>query len=338
MRMQTPPFSHAEFCRDCHAGACAPRLCRCMAEGQSHPRRRAVLRGQHHRHSRPRGCGRDLAAHRAVENRGGAGGKIGTAAVAVADPDGYTLLINASAHSAAPAAYLHLSYDAAKDFAAIAVFGAVPNVLTVSPSKGIKNVRELVERGKQGGLTYASAGVGSATHWAAERFLRAAGFKATHVPFRGGPEALGEVMAGRVDFCLLGMSSTIGLVRSGQLLPLAVSTMRRSPALPDVPTTTEAGFPHTDYTFWTDCSRRRRRRGQSSSACTRKSPRDYAIRAAGQIHAAERRSAAAQPEGLRCDDREGDRVQHRSGQSGRAEIQLSPGFGSRQPAAMIRRP
>ena len=185
-----------------------------------------------------------------IENRGGAGGTIGTAAVAVAEPDGYTLLVNASAHSAAPAAYPHLSYDAAKDFAAIAMFGVVPNVMTISPSKGIKSVRELVERGEQGGLTYASAGVGSATHWAAERFLRAAGLKATHIPFRGGPEALSEVMAGRVDFCLLGISSSLGLIRSGQLLPLAVSTLRRSPALPDVPTTTEAGFPNSDYTFW----------------------------------------------------------------------------------------
>ena len=122
-----------------------------------------------------------------IENRGGTGGTIGTAAVATAEPDGYTLLINASAHSAAPAAYPHLSYDAAKDFAAIAVFGVVPNVMTIAPSKGIKSVRALVERGKQGGLTYASAGIGSATHWAAERFLRAAVFKATHVPFRGGP-------------------------------------------------------------------------------------------------------------------------------------------------------
>jgi tripartite-type tricarboxylate transporter receptor subunit TctC len=185
-----------------------------------------------------------------VENRGGAGGTIGTAMVANAEPDGYTLLINAAAHSAAAAAYPHLSYDPSKDFAGVAMFGVVPNVMTIAPSKGIKTVRELVEHGKKGGMTYASAGVGSATHWAAERFLQAAGFRATHVPFRGGPEALTEVMAGRVDFCLLGISSSLGLIRNGQLRPLAVSTMRRSPALPDVPTTTEAGYPNSDYTFW----------------------------------------------------------------------------------------
>ncbi len=185
-----------------------------------------------------------------VENRGGAGGTIGTAAVANAEPDGYTLLINASAHSAAPAAYPKLSYDPAKDFAGVAMFGVVPNVLTISPEKRIKTVRALVERGKQGGLTYASAGVGSATHWAAERFLLAAGFRATHVPFRGGPDALTEVMTGRVDFCLLGISSSIAFIKNGQLMPLAVSTLRRTPALPDVPTTTEAGYPESDYTFW----------------------------------------------------------------------------------------
>jgi tripartite-type tricarboxylate transporter receptor subunit TctC len=185
-----------------------------------------------------------------VENHGGAGGTIGTAMAAKADPDGYTLLINASAHSAAPAAYPKLSYDAAKDFAAVAMFGVVPNVMTVSPSQGLKSVHDLVERGKKGGMTYASAGVGSATHWAAERFLLAAGFRATHIPFRGGPEALTEVMAGRVDFCLLGISSSLGLIRNGRLQALAVSTLRRSPALPDVPTTTEAGYPDSDYTFW----------------------------------------------------------------------------------------
>jgi tripartite-type tricarboxylate transporter receptor subunit TctC len=185
-----------------------------------------------------------------VENHGGAGGTIGSAMAAKAEPDGYMLLINASAHSAAPAAYPKLTYDPAKDFAGVAMFGVVPNVLTVSPSKGIKSVKELVERGKQGGMTYASAGVGSATHWAAERFLLAAGFRATHIPFRGGPEALTEVMAGRVDFCLLGISSSIGLIRSGQLQPLAISTLRRSPALPDLPTTTEAGVPNSYYTFW----------------------------------------------------------------------------------------
>jgi tripartite-type tricarboxylate transporter receptor subunit TctC len=185
-----------------------------------------------------------------VENRGGAGGTIGSTLVAKSDADGYTLLINASAHSAAPAVYQNLAYDPAKDFAGVAVFGVVPNVLLVAPSKGIASVAALVERAKAGGLTFASAGVGSATHWAAERFLLSAGVKATHVPFSGGPAALTEVMTGRVDFCFIGISSAISFIKSGQLLALAVSLRNRSPALPNVPTTIELGFPDSDYTFW----------------------------------------------------------------------------------------
>ena len=185
-----------------------------------------------------------------VENRGGAGGTIGSAAVAKSEPDGYTLLINASAHSAAPAVYPNLTYDPSKDFAGVAVFGVVPNVLLLAPSKGIKTVGELVERARGGAMTFASAGVGSATHWAAERFLLSAGVKATHVPFSGGPAALTEVMSGLVDFCFIGISSAMAFIADGRLLPLAVSTRKRSPALPNVPTTIELGYPDSDYSFW----------------------------------------------------------------------------------------
>jgi tripartite-type tricarboxylate transporter receptor subunit TctC len=185
-----------------------------------------------------------------VENRGGAGGSIGSAAVAKSEPDGYTLLINASAHSAAPAVYPNLTYDPSKDFAGVAVFGVVPNVLLLAPSKDIKTVRELVERARGGAMTFASAGVGSATHWAAERFLLSARVKATHVPFSGGPAALTEVMSGRVDFCFIGISSAMSFIADGRLLPLAVSTLKRSPALPNVPTTVELGYPDSYYSFW----------------------------------------------------------------------------------------
>jgi tripartite-type tricarboxylate transporter receptor subunit TctC len=185
-----------------------------------------------------------------VENRGGAGGTIGSATVAKADPDGYTILINASAHSAAPAAYPNAPYDTAKDFSAVVSFGSVPNVMVISPAKGIKTVQELAAAAKSGTMTYASAGIGSATHWAAERFRLSAGFKATHVPFRGGPEGLTEVMTGRVDFMCIGVSSGLPFVKDGKLLALAVSTPKRSSALPNVPTTLEAGFADSDYTFW----------------------------------------------------------------------------------------
>jgi tripartite-type tricarboxylate transporter receptor subunit TctC len=194
--------------------------------------------------------GRQIGQTFVVENRGGAGGSIGSAVVAKSDPDGYTLLINAAAHSAAPAAYPNITYDPSKDFAGVAVFGVVPNVMVVAPSKGIKTVQELATRAKDGTITYASAGVGSATHWAAERFRLSAGFKGTHVPFRGGPEAITEVMTGRVDFACMGITSALPLVKDGKLLALAVSTRTRSPALPNVPTTLEAGFKDSDYTFW----------------------------------------------------------------------------------------
>ena len=193
---------------------------------------------------------RQLGQTIVVENRGGAGGSLGSAAVAKADPDGYTLLINAAAHSGAPAAYPNLPYDAAADFAGVAIFGSVPNVLLVAPSKGIKSLQELVAKAKDGTMNFASAGVGSATHWAAERFIVSAGFKATHVPFRGGPEALTEVMTGRVDFIFIGISSGLPFIQNKQLVPLAVSSAKRSPTLPDLPTTLEAGYKDSDFNYW----------------------------------------------------------------------------------------
>ncbi len=185
-----------------------------------------------------------------VENRGGAGGTIGAAVVARAEPDGHTILIHSSAHSAAPAAYPGIPYHAGRDFAGVAVIGAVPNVTVISPAKGIRTLRELVEAAKKRPLTFASVGVGSATHWAVERLRLAAGFDAVHVPFRGGPEALTEVATGRVDFMNIGITSGLPFIRSGRLVPLAVSTRKRSSALPDVPTTIEAGYPDSNYTFW----------------------------------------------------------------------------------------
>ena len=185
-----------------------------------------------------------------IENRGGAGGSIGAAAVAKAEPDGYTLLVHASAHSAAPAVYPNLPYDVARDFAGVAVFGTVPNVTVISPAKGIRSLKELVDAAKKRPMTFASAGVGSATHWAAERLKIAAGFNATHVPFKGGPEALTQVASGEVDFMSIGVSSGMPFLRSGRLIALAVSTPARSSALPDVATTLELGYPDSDYIFW----------------------------------------------------------------------------------------
>ena len=129
-------------------------------------------------------------------------------------------------------------------------FGSVPNVLLIAPSKGIKTVQELVDKAKDGNMTFSSAGVGSATHWAAERFIVSAGLKATHIPFRGGPEALTEVMTGRVDFCCIGISSSMPFIKDGKLLPLVVTSTKRSPSLPDVPTSLEAGYKDSDFNYW----------------------------------------------------------------------------------------
>jgi tripartite-type tricarboxylate transporter receptor subunit TctC len=160
-------------------------------------------------------------------------------------------LIQAAAHSAAPAAYPNLSYDPVRDFSGVIPFGTIPNVTVVHPSRGFKTVQDLVAAAKKSGqFTYGSAGVGSATHWAAERLRLSGGYEATHVPFKGGPEALTEVMAGRVDYTCMGISAALPLIRDGKLVALAVSSGARSAALPDVPTTLEAGLKDSDYNYW----------------------------------------------------------------------------------------
>jgi tripartite-type tricarboxylate transporter receptor subunit TctC len=187
-----------------------------------------------------------------VENRGGAGGTIGAAAVAKADPDGYTLLVNSSAHTITPSIYPNLSYDARADFAAVGAIGNVPNVLIVAPSKGLKTLPEFVAaaKAKPGSFNFASVGVGSAVHLSAERFRIAAGYEAQHIPFKGGAEALTEVIAGRVEYYFCPIATALPHIRDGRLLGLAVSSPKRASALPDVPTTLEAGFADSDYTFW----------------------------------------------------------------------------------------
>jgi len=196
---------------------------------------------------------RQLGQSIIVENRGGAGGTIGANAVARAEPDGYTLLVNSSAHSATPSIYPHAPYDTARDFAAIASLGSSPNVLVISPEKGIKTLKDLVAaaKAKPGAINFSSAGVGSATHLSAERLRFSAGFEAQHIPFRGMPEALTEVMTGRVEFSSSSIAAALPFIRDGKLLALAVTTPKRSSALPDTPTTTELGYKDSDYTFWT---------------------------------------------------------------------------------------
>jgi tripartite-type tricarboxylate transporter receptor subunit TctC len=187
-----------------------------------------------------------------VENRAGAGSTIGTAAVAKADPDGYTLLATSSAHTITPAVYANLTYDAAADFAGVIPFGSVANVLVISPAKGIKTIQEMVAaaKAKPGSFNYASVGVGSATHLSVERLRLSAGFEAVHVPFRGGPEALTEVMAGRVEVYFCPINTALPYIRDGRLLALVVNSTERTAALPEVPTVIEAGYRDAEFPIW----------------------------------------------------------------------------------------
>jgi tripartite-type tricarboxylate transporter receptor subunit TctC len=187
-----------------------------------------------------------------VENRPGAGTTIGAASVAKADPDGYTWLVNSNAQTIAPALYSNLTYDAAKDFAAVVPLGVSANVLVVSPSKGFKTIGDLVAAAKArpGALNFSSVGVGTATHLSAERFRLSAGIEIVHVPFRGGAEAMSEVIAGRIDFFFGPVGIVLPHVREGTLVALVVNGAKRAGVLPDVPTTLEAGFSDAEYPSW----------------------------------------------------------------------------------------
>jgi tripartite-type tricarboxylate transporter receptor subunit TctC len=187
-----------------------------------------------------------------VENKPGAGGTIAAAQVARAEPDGYTVLIHSSGHALNPAIYPNLPYDTLRDLIGVTPLAAMPNVLVVSPARGWKTVGDLVSaaKAKPGQLNYASAGIGSATHLNAEKFRLQAGIEAQHVPFKGTPEALSDVIGGRNDWFFAPLSSALPLVREGKLQALAVSTPGRASVLPTVPTTVEAGVPGSDYIFW----------------------------------------------------------------------------------------
>ncbi|EYC51305.1 LacI family transcriptional regulator [Hylemonella gracilis str. Niagara R] len=187
-----------------------------------------------------------------IENRGGASGTIGQAVVAQSAPDGYTIMIHSSSHTVTPHTFAKLPFDPLKDFTPITPISATPNVLVIAPSKNIKTVQELLSyaRANPGQLNFASAGQGSATHLNAEKFKLAAKIQATNIPFKGSAEAVNEVIAGRVDYYFSPIAPVIGQIRGGQLLPLAVGSAQRASALPEVPTTAEAGVPGSEFNFW----------------------------------------------------------------------------------------
>lgn len=187
-----------------------------------------------------------------LENRAGAGGSIGSVAVAKSDPDGYTLLVNSNAHCVNPAFYAKLPYDTIKDFVDIAPLATQPNVLTVRPDGEFKSLQELVNsaKAKPGGLFIGHAGLGSGTHLNTEKFLAGAGIKMTQVPFKGTPEVIAAMFSGDVHAYWAPIGPVLGVIRGGKLRPLAVSTPKRNPQLPDVPTTAEAGVKNAEAPLW----------------------------------------------------------------------------------------
>ncbi len=187
-----------------------------------------------------------------VDNRPGAGGVLATKLVAASSPDGYTIYMNSMAHAITPAIYANLPYDTLRDLTGISQVSGVPNVLVVPPAQGIKSVRELIALAKQkpGQLTFGSAGVGSGMHINGEQFRLAADINVVHVAYKGGPEALTDALAGRINFVFSPIGVGLPLIKDRRLLALAVSPATRSPALPDVPTVAEAGLPGFEFDTW----------------------------------------------------------------------------------------
>jgi tripartite-type tricarboxylate transporter receptor subunit TctC len=196
--------------------------------------------------------GKQLGRTIIVENRPGAGGTIGANMVAKAAPDGYTILAY-GALAIANALYSKIPYDTLRDFVPLIALGQQPLVVVTSPSKGYKTLGDLiaVAKAKPGVLNYTSAGIGSASHFAAERLLASSGIAVQHIAYKGASEAATDVVAGRADFTIQPITTTISLIGGGELVALAVSAGKRATMMPQVPTTVEAGLP-TDsvYLFW----------------------------------------------------------------------------------------
>jgi tripartite-type tricarboxylate transporter receptor subunit TctC len=197
--------------------------------------------------------GRQVGQTIVVENRPGAGGTIGANMVAKAAPDGYTILVY-GALTSAHALFSKLPYDSLNDFVPVMPLGQQPLVIVSAPSKGYKALGDLIAaaNAKPGALNYSTAGVGSASHFGAERLRASAAFEAQHIPFKGAAEAVTDVIAGRSDFSVQLPSTTLPQIREGTLTALAVSAHKRIALLPDIPTTIEAGLPaESVYPFYT---------------------------------------------------------------------------------------
>jgi tripartite-type tricarboxylate transporter receptor subunit TctC len=187
-----------------------------------------------------------------IENRVGAGGSVGTAAVVKADPDGYSILANSSALTIAPAIFPDLAFDAARDLASVLMIGSSANVMIVPNARPWQTVQDFITeaKAKPGSISFGSAGIGSAVHISAEKFRLAAGVEATHVPYRGGAEVIADILGGRIDFYFCPLAIALPLIREGKVRALVVSTPQRVADLPDVPTLRDAGLKDADSQIW----------------------------------------------------------------------------------------
>jgi tripartite-type tricarboxylate transporter receptor subunit TctC len=187
-----------------------------------------------------------------VENRPGAGGTLGTAAVVKAEPDGYSVLAQSSALAISPAIYPKLNFDVTKDLASALMIGVSANVMIVPVTRPWKTVQDFITdaRAKPGSIVFGSVGIGSATHISAEKFRLAAGIETTHVPYRGGAEVVADILGGGVDFYFCPLATALPLIKEGRVHALVVSTPKRVAELPDVPTPAEAGLKDAESVFW----------------------------------------------------------------------------------------
>ena len=185
-----------------------------------------------------------------IDNRPGASGMIGADMVAKAAPDGYTLLANASIHVINPSLYANPPYDAIRDFAPVSQIAEVPLVLVVNPALGVKTVRELIAKAKASPLNFASSGNGSAPHLAGEGFNIATGTKMQHIPYKGSGPAITDLIGGQVNLMFDSLPSSMPHIKSGRIIAIAVTTKKRSSALPNVPTVAESGVPGFDVSTW----------------------------------------------------------------------------------------
>jgi tripartite-type tricarboxylate transporter receptor subunit TctC len=187
-----------------------------------------------------------------IENRVGAGGTLGTAAVAKADPDGYSIVAHSSALTIAPSIFPNLAFDATKDLASVLMIGSSANVMIVPNSRPWKTVQDFIAdaKAKPGSISFGSVGIGSAVHISSEKFRLAAGVEATHVPYRGGSEVIADILGARIDFYFCPLATALPLIREGQVRALLVSTPKRVADLPDVPTPLEAGLKNADSEIW----------------------------------------------------------------------------------------